>query len=455
MISDLLYYWLGNPKLARGVPGVEENTPIYQRDPYYKLLIIAPFWISFFFWSIAALCFIASVVALSGVLGSMNQAVLWIIAGTCLVVGAPFFSVSYVVYMYYWLTIPLPDVAQRQSLTKKQRHLVNGMVFIPWLNMKAWILPGTRRLKDTASAPGSTTLPSVEIWVPQENGGKDRQFIQLQINYCLDVMNLPMTVQRAFDDDFMDHRLENMPGATWLQKITHAKNGVMDKIDLIVLQRLAGIADAALASETIENMINHREDVNDRLEVIVKQKMQEEFGITVFSASIVDVKDVTPATGWISTRVRSSQAEQKSLADQTTSKAERDAEVVAAEAFETGETAKLNAEKAVAAVRVDTAKQQAKAELEVQKILLQGLVARLQILSKDKTNSVALNSVLLKLDQMQPADITALASAVTQAFGHAPQTLVTVGGDDLLKAQPITAFVAALKALFPQLFPNP
>lgn len=452
MISDFFYNWLGDPRPATGVPGVEEGTLIYQRDPYFPLLIMFPFWVALFFWGVAGLFGSVALIGLTGIFGTLNQTAFWTITSISGIVGTLFFTWSYVVFQNYLATIPVPDVAQRQAFTKRPRHLVNGFVFIPWLNMKGKILPGSYRLKASAESPTSTEGHKIEVWVKQENGGSDKQFIKLLVNYSLDVKELPLTVQRAFDDQFMSHRLERAPGNSWLSRIQHAKDGVMKEIDDEVIARLAGMADALFATETMENLVKDREGVNVRLAPIAQKKMRKEYGVNILSLSVEDVQDAANVTnGWIYNYTRASQAEQKAKADIAATNAETNAATLQAEARKTSRiaiaaanlaarTEELAADTAVATAQQTTLTAQVQvAKLEAEK-QLQIVAERLKTMKQGDMADVLKN--LLYVDDPQQA--AALATQIKD-FLKVPGTLTLVG--DLKIGELVDSFVKLLTQL--------
>ncbi len=461
MLSNWIYWLLGNPELTPDKTG-DEDTVMYKTDPYYMLLIIFPFWAALLLWAPAAL---SSLALILGVLGWIDDLLLVKVAWTAgfwWIAGLPFFLLSYTVLQYYWITIPDPYSAARQAFTKKTRYLRNGMVLIKWLGMKSWILPGSARLVSSADKPGAPGK-SIETWIRQEGGGTDRQFVKLQIKYNLDAHNFPRRIQTAFLDQFIGHRLERAVGDSWLAKIQNATNGTMEEIDKEVIDRLAGMADAVLASVVIEELIGDRERINDEFKAKAKQKFMDEYGIFVDSVSVEDVQDVRPEGGWITEKSRASQAQQTSLADQVAANAAKDAEIVQAQAFQAGQEAVLAAQAAVAEKQVLTTEEQIKAEAKIAELKLQQVKASLDLLgtTDDSASRAFKAAVLDKLTKLEPTEAIAVWNGlkdVLQAGATAmkgPETLVVgmSGAGELRNVQP-TPVIDLLAQMFGIQRPN-
>ncbi len=432
-MTTIFYMIFGS---ARRAP---DGTWIYHRDPFFVFLVFIPVLLG----SLAG--FQALVELVMGTWG-------WVLA--CIMVMGMSFGWALHAFRAFFALVPAPDMMVRQILGTP-RCFRGCKVFVsPFFRTKTIVFPGGLDISEGEADPsalGNSTFP-IESMVNQDTGGFERQRFIIQTISSLAVDTKPGLVVKQFYDEFAPGSLERQTG-TWGERIRKCMTDGWKKVRGQIRQVVASRADEVLSDGTkwtIEKMMTNRAALNKDLKNLLQQPLLDDLGVELAAMTVPDIQDVV-AVGWIGNNTQIITARNRSTADQEIAKADQAAQLVQAQSYEVSETAKLKAEEAVAKQRVDTAKQQAAAALEVAKIELQQVVARLEILTSDEKHQMVLNSLLLKFDQLQPADITALASAVTQAFGKPPETVVSVGSS-LIEAHSITAFAAAVQKLLPQFF---
>ncbi len=467
-MTNFLYWFLGKPRKAG------DGSLIYHRDPLFVLFVTIPFWVGV-------------ISAFLGPVGLFASLWLWLFA--------------LMMFLCCFPLIPPPDMAVRQIFGQRRYFMECRVFVLGWIHTKTVVFPGDKDVIQTADhkpEPGESvdllhpeksiaitsmvkqkttkvirteTVPATPTTPAQykddtvEVEGFDEQLFVIQIFYRLGLLTSPQLVVDAFYENYAPHSLERLRGS-WGERVRECKKRGNAGVVSQIIDVVAGRCDEVLSTRELSDMMLQRQDVNDALTKHLKHEPAtpkdapgqpsedpisplEELGVELIRAAIPDIKDVHP-NGWISSNSSATRREQEEAANVRKTHAKQTADLEQISAFQATEIARANTDRQVAQQRVMTLQQQVLAAEQEAKITLQPLLARIAI-AAEKGDAMAVNSILSKLDQLSGADLAAMMQAIGQAIGRPPETLVNLGGN-LLDAQPITAIIAALKQIFPQLF---
>jgi hypothetical protein len=358
-------------------------------------------------------------------------------------------------------TIVLPgdtDVINTADHVRKPGEAEDTLHPEKTISIVSMVKQTSKKMVKREVTPATAGIPATYVDEEVVTQGFDEQLFVIQIVYRLGLLTHPDRVVNAFYENYAPFSLERERGS-WGERIRKCKEKGNAGVVKQILDVVAGRCDEVLSRQDLSLIISdERERANTELTDHLLKKGHttddlsplEELGVELSRAAIPDIKDVHE-NGWIASNSSATRNEQHFAAQVRITDAKRESQLAQASAQQDVEVRKTEAEKAIATARTAALEEKIKAGEKEAVLALQPLFARLKAVT-DQRDAMVINSMLVKLDSLSGTDIAAITQAATNAFGKPPETLVTLGGQ-VLDAHPVTAFVNALRQLFPQFFP--
>jgi len=255
---------------------------------------------------------------------------------------------------------------------------------------------------------------------PISSGDTDEQLVVLKIVYHLAIWRLPLTLVKAFYQEFVQRNGETMAHAM----VRAFANLVKPQ----VLEVITGRADSVLQHYYVEELLTQVDRVNDALMHTFGRELWA-IGVMLDQISVEHVDDVRP-NGFVAKRSEGKRSERDREARIRASHAKREADIV-----------EYENRKLVAVASIAALKKQREAATWKAKTELEPLRLELELLAQDNSQAAM---ILRKLNQVPEEGMPELVAALRRVYKPGGNLFVMEGGGQNSPTDEVLGKLAAI-----------